>query len=71
MRRRGAAFAVAALVAGMLASAVNGELRHEWWFAFLSMDMLLAGMGVTAATAVWTLGARSGSDRAARFTDRR
>ena len=37
---------LAVLVAGVAASAVNGELTHELWPVFVSFDMVLAGLGV-------------------------
>ena len=45
-RLRGGLIAAGALAAGMSASAINGELKEEGWFLFVSIDTLLVGLGV-------------------------
>ena len=39
------------VIAGIAASAINGELAQSGWFVFVSADSLLVWLGAVAATA--------------------
>jgi hypothetical protein len=50
-RLRGILLAAATVLAGASASAVNGEVKDEWWWLFVSIDTLIVGLGVIASSA--------------------
>jgi len=51
-RLRAAALLPAVLAAGVLTSAVNGELGSGLWGIFVAADTLLAGLGVALGAAL-------------------
>jgi hypothetical protein len=51
-RPRAVALLPALLAAGVLTSAVNGELGSGLWGAFVAADTLLAGLGVALGAAL-------------------
>ncbi len=68
-RLRAALLVPAVLAAGVVTSAVNGELGTGLWAVFVSFDILLAGLGVSlglalarlrAAPRLWALASRNG-----------
>jgi hypothetical protein len=69
-RLRAALLAPAVLTTGVVTSAVNGELGTGLWVVFVSLDTLLAGLGVALGLALArlrvaprlrALGSRNGS----------
>lgn len=51
-RRRAVFLVVSSVIAGVLASAVNGELASGWWAAFVSFDSLLVWAGAACSISV-------------------
>ena len=49
-----ATFVTACVLAGVAASAVNGELAQHGWFVFMSVDSLLVWVGAAASSATVT-----------------
>jgi hypothetical protein len=49
---RAAALLPAVLAAGVLTSAINGELGSGLWGVFVAVDTLLAGLGVALGAAL-------------------
>ncbi len=53
-RWRALGLLLGAVAAGLLASAINGELASEGWAAFVSFDVLLAWAGATTTLVATT-----------------